>query len=232
MMVRKFFCISVLLSTLGFFLCADSYSGSQAQEAIIIRAPVWVFLEPQPGVMKDDSGGAKLPPRQALAELSAFVLEGMTYGWRFSYTPFDKKRKVAEEFMLTPVQTVTAEDSRLHLTELRPHYPYLYCWAEYRITDAMALRKQEWKRINYITSKGSGSGNRKNELDGVRQAYTEAALNAVRTYLRKNEKSKPKQIIGEMFVKENPRLYAAGGKFKAELTVYLFIKEIIPYTVF
>lgn len=214
------------------FLYADSYSGSGANDALIIRAPVWVFLESQPGVMDNDTQGTRLPPRKALAELSKTIMEGMVYGWKFSYTPFDKRRAVAEEFELEPLQSILSNDSRLSVTELRPQYPYLYCWAEYRVTDAVALHRTEWVRINYITGKGSGSAERKLEIEGIRQAYRNAALAAVRGYLRKNIKNKPKTVHGEMLIKDNPRLYVSGGKFTAELTVYLYIKEVIPYEIF
>jgi len=231
MTLRKICFFSFLFCVVA-SLYADSYSGSEAREAQIIRAPVWVFLEPQPGVMDDDIQGAQLPPRKALTELSKTIMEGMTYGWKFSYTPFDKRRKVEEEFELTSLQSILPNDNRLSITELRPQYPYLYCWAEYRVTDAIALHRTEWIRINYVTAKGSGSAARKMELEGVRQAYREAALSAVRGYLRKNIKNKPKTVNGEMLIKDNPRLYASGGKFTAELTVYLYIKEVIPYAVF
>ena len=214
------------------FLHADSYSGSEAGEALIIRAPVWVFLEPQPGVMDNDTQVTRLPPRKAIAELSKTIMEGMVYGLRFSYTPFDKRRAVAEEFELEPLQSILSNDNRLSVTELRPQYPYLYCWAEYRVTDAVALHRTEWIRINYVTAKGSGSAERKLEIDGVRQAYREAALAAVRGYLRKNIKNKPKTVNGEMLIKGNPRLYVSGGKFTAELSVYLYIREVIPYQTF
>jgi len=214
------------------FLYADSYSGSGTNDALIIRAPVWVFLESQPGVMDNDTQGTRLPPRKALAELSKTIMEGMVYGWKFSYTPFDKRRAVAEEFELEPLQSILSNDSRLSVTELRPQYPYLYCWAEYRVTDAVALHRTEWVRINYITGKGSGSAERKLEIEGIRQAYRNAALAAVRGYLRKNIKNKPKTVHGEMLIKDNSRLYVSGGKFTAELTVYLYIKEVIPYEIF
>ena len=230
--------ISRTLYFFTFLLCAvlplsaDSYSGAEMNEAVIIRAPVWVFLEPQPGVMDNDTQGTRLPPRQALLELSKTIMEGMVFGWQFSYIPFDKLRAVAEEFELQPLHAIPSTDSRLSVTELRPQYPYLYCWAEYRITDAMALHSAEWRRINYVTAKGSGSAARKLEIEGVRQAYQDAALAAVRGYLRKNIKNKPKSVSGAMLIKENPRLFVAGGKFTAELTVYLHIKEVIPYEAF
>ena len=231
MTFRKICCFSFLLYS-AVLLNADSYSGADNLEAQIIRAPVWVFLEAQPGVMDNDEQGTRLPPRKALMEVSKTVMEGMSYGWSFSYTPFDKRRKIEEEFELIPLQSIPPDDTRLSVTELRPHYPYLYCWAEYRITDAMVLRRTEWPRSNYVTAKGRGSAERKRELDGVRRAYREAALSAVRGYLRKNLKNKPKRVSGEMLIKDNPRLYAESGKFKAELTVYLSIKEVIPYEVF
>ena len=230
-MSRKIYFLAFLLSATS-LLYADSYSGSEAGEALIIRAPVCVFLEPQPGVMDNDTQGTRLPPRQALTELSKTIMEGMVYGWKFSYTPFDKRRAVAEEFELEPLQSILSNDNRLSVTELRPQYPYLYCWAEYRVTDAVALHRTEWIRINYVTAKGSGSAERKLEIDGVRQAYREAALAAVRGYLRKNIKNKPKTVNGEMLIKGNPRLYVSGGKFTAELSVYLYIREVIPYQTF
>lgn len=213
-------------------LYADSYSGSEASEALIIRAPVWVFLEPQPGVMDNDTQGTRLPPRQALTELSKTIMEGMAYGWKFSYTPFDKRRAIAEEFELEPLHPILPNDSRLSVTELRVQYPYLYCWAEYRVADAVALHRTEWIRINYVRAEGSGRSERKLEIDGVRQAYRNAALDAVRGYLRKNIKNKPKSVSGEMLIKDNPRLYISGGKFTAQLTVYLYIREVIPYRTF
>ena len=231
--IRKpFYLLAATLCGIAGFLYADAYSGADSTEARIIRAPVWVFLESQPGVMDSTEQGPQLPPRHALTELSRTVLEGMTYGWRFSYTPFDKQRDVAEFFELTPIQAIDRSDSRLSVTELRAQYPYLYCWAEYRISDAMTLRWTEWQTIAAVTAKGRGSGDRKKELDGVRMAYQEAAKSAIRGYLRKALKNKPQTVTGEMLIRDNPRLYASGGKFTAELTVFLSIKGVIPYEAF
>jgi len=35
-----------------------------------------------------------------------------------------------------------------------------------------------------------------------------------------------------MLIKDNPRLSVSGGKFTAELTIYLHIKEVVPYEIF
>lgn len=211
---------------------ADSYSGAEPDEAEILRIPVWVFLEPQPGVMDNDVQGTVLPPRTAIIELSKTLMEGMIYGWKFTYTPVDKQRQVAEAFELTPLHTIAHDDSRLSLTDVRIEYPSVYCWAEYRIPDPLRKRRQEWTRIPAATAKGRGSASRKQEIDGIRDAYREAALNALHSYLRKNLKNKPKEVSGEMLIRNNPRLYTAGGKFHAELNVYLRINEVIPYEIF
>ena len=222
----------ILFCGIAGFLYADAYSGADSSEARIIRVPVWVFLESQPGVMDSSEQGPQMPPRQALLELSRTLLEGMTYGWRFAYTPFDKQRNVAEVFELSPIQTIDRSDSRLSVTELRVQYPYLYCWAEYRISDAMTRRWTEWQTIAAVTAKGRGRGDRKQELEGIREAYQQAAKAALHGYLRKVLKNKPQTVTGEMLIRGNPRLYASGGKFTAELTVFLSIKEIIPYEAF
>lgn len=90
-MYRIRFVFFGLLFCIGMFLYSDSYSGSSAEEAVIVRAPVWVFLEPQPGSFSQEKAAEFLPPREALSELSRYVLSGMTYGWKFSYAPYDKK---------------------------------------------------------------------------------------------------------------------------------------------
>ena len=98
---------------------ADSYSGAEPDEAEILRIPVWVFLEAQPGVMDNDVQGTVLPPRTAIIELSKTLMEGMIYGWKFTYTPVDKQRQLAEALELTPVHPLAHNDRRLSLTDLK-----------------------------------------------------------------------------------------------------------------
>lgn len=214
------------------FAYPDSYSGASKDEALIVRAPVWVFLEPEPGAFTEEKKSEFLPPKKALKELSAYVLSGMTYGWKFSYTPYDKKRAVEELFELKPVYPINSEDERLFLTDIKIKYPYCYCWAEYRIPTKNAMRLKAWKSVSHKTAKGRGIGSRSDELKGVYNAYTEAVKNAIREYARKILKNKPKEIKGEILIKSNPRIYVESGLFKAELEIYLNITQIVPYALF
>ncbi|PIE97926.1 MAG: hypothetical protein CR988_05385 [Treponema sp.] len=220
-----------LFIAIFYSLPANSYTGSSDADSMIVRIPVWVFLETVPGSNGQDARDS-LPPRKALTKLSAFLLSGMTFGWKFSYTPYDKIRSVEEFFELTPVYEISTEDAALKITELRPAYPYLYCWAEYSVAPNTAKRREFWKSISYKTSKGRGEGKRDQEINGVYNAYINAAKQSVRNYARTLTKNKPREIIGEMIIKDNPRLYMKSGTFYAELEVYIQIKEIVPYKVF
>ncbi|MGF7110300.1 hypothetical protein [Treponema pedis] len=229
----KKFRISLGFIFLFSLLCfADSYSGSSKDTAVIVRSPVWVFLETEPGSFDGKTKDAELPPKEALKELSGHILGGMTYGWKFSYTPYDKKRGVKEFFEIVPIVQIEKNDKNIVITDVKIKYPFCYCWVEYKISEAQAVRMKFWKSISHKTVKGRGTGERSDELKGVYNAYTEAVKNAVREYARKVIKNKPKELIGELLIKENPRLYVESGLFKAELELYLNIEKIVPYTVF
>ncbi|WP_255803235.1 hypothetical protein [Treponema denticola] len=86
--MRKF--IAVLLFFISFYLYADTYSGASDSNALILRAPVWVFVEEAPKGIDDENKAKFTPPKEALLELSAYILSGMTYGLNFVYTPLDK----------------------------------------------------------------------------------------------------------------------------------------------
>ncbi len=216
----------------SFSAFTDSYSGASENAEIIVRSPVWVFLETEPGSFTEEKKEKSIPPKAALNELSRYILSAMTYGLKFSYTPYDKTRGVKEFFELAPIVQIETDDKNIFITSITLKYPFYYCWAEYRIPENKTARLQFWKSISHKTIKGRGSGERSDELDGVYTAYAEAAKNAVREYARKFTKNKPKEITGELLIKSNPRLYVESGLFKAEVEFYLNIEKIIPYTVF
>ena len=226
--MRKF--IAVLLFFISFYLYADTYSGSSDSDALIVRAPVWVFVEEAPKGIDDENRAKFTPPKEALLELSAYILSGMTYGLNFVYTPLDKKRNVEEYFELEPVFKPSTEN--IKITDVRVKYPYCYSWAEYGIPESYAGHFKLWTKNAHKAIKGRGKGDRFDELEGVYAAYTEAVKNAVREYARTFLKNKPKEIRGAVLIKSPPRLFVESGFFKAELELYIQIDEIIKYTVF
>lgn len=211
---------------------AEYYSGNTEEDAMIMRVPVWAFLEGQPGTMEKDDSSPFIPPKKALQEVSSLLLTGMSYGWEFSYTPSDVRRGVKEVFEMKAIDKLKIPKEEIKIQEVRIKYPYIYCWAEYNLSNEEALRQKTWQNLKYKTIKGRGEGFRKNETEGVKTAYTNAIKNAITNYAKKKEKNKPKEIIGEILIKSTPRLFCASGLFKAELELYVNIKEIVPYTAF
>lgn len=241
--------IFAFIFLLSLMSVADSYSGASENSSLIVRSPIWVFTEPIPGNFKsNDANKIKvpdlqdknshspvpkyLPTKQAMQELASYLLSGMCYGWKFSYTPYDKTRAVNEFFELAPITKIDLDDKRLVITEPKFKYPFLYCWAEYHMSENQASHLKFWHSVSHKTITGRGSGNRFDELKGVYTAYTEATKNAIREYARKIVKNKPKQITGSVLIKKNPRLFVESGLFNAELNLYIQIDNITPYTIF
>jgi len=212
-------------------LTAEYYSGNTEDEARIMRAPIWVFVEGQPGLMSEGEGNTFIPPREALQELAKFLLGGMSYGWKFSYTPRDKSRGVEEVFELEAVREMSIQ-SELKYKEVRVKYPYVSSWVEYPLSSDDVARHSSWNSLKFKTIKGSGEGARKDELEGVKNAYTDAIKRAIIGHAKKSIKNRPKEIVGEVLLKHSPRLFCTSGFFKAEVELYINIREIIPYSVF
>lgn len=202
--------------------------GAFAEAPRILRAPVWVYLETVPGSVAEEIP----PPIENLRAVARFVMGGMVYGWKFTYTPSDRARSVNEEFTLAPILEIDKNDSRLILDDITPKYPKLSCWAQYTLDDSHARWNKYWDSVLFAPSSGRGSGERKDETDGIRTAYTRALLSAVRERARKLEKNKPKEIVGELLLRDEPRLFPDEGRFVADVDVLINIKEIVPYTAF
>ncbi len=198
----------------------------------VLQAPVWVYAERVPGSSGAEDVVNDAPPLDRLDSVSRFVLSGMVYGWKFSYVPYDKKRGVAEEFSLEPLAEIAADDPRFAILHLKPSYPRLLCVAEYSLDDSHARWITHWDSTVFRTSKGRGSGERVDETNGIRAAYAGAIRSAIREHARKLEKNKPKEVTGEVLLRENPRLFPDEGRFVAEVRVLINVREVVPYRSF
>lgn len=197
----------------------------------VLRAPVWIYLEEVPGSFENPNP-EQLPLIEEINEIARFILSGMVGGWNFSYVPGDRKRNIQEDFVLETVQDIQRNDPQLIIDSLKPAYPKLTCWAQFTIDEAAARRLDYWDSIRFRPAKGRGIGERVQESNGIRDAYTNAVLHAVRSLARRLEKNKPKEIRGEVLLREGPRLFANAGQFVAEVQVLVNIREIIPYTLY
>ena len=229
----------------GFFSAVPA----AAESPRVIRVPIWVFLEPVPGTGFGPRGDAQSnapgstngssgntvqaeTPAGDLRAIARYVLGGMIYGWRFTYTPSDRARKVAEYFTFEPIMEIPDNDPRFSLEGLDPAYPRVSTWAQFVLDDSTARRNLYWKSVQFRSADGRGYGDRERESEGIRDAYSDAVRSAVRAYARKLEKNKPKEIRGEVLLREDPRLFTEAGRFVADITVIVNLIEIVPYTTF
>ena len=71
-----------------------------------IRFPIWAEVDAYPGTQAavDDVGAEEFSyPIARIKETVPFLIEGLVYGWRFTYVPSDKIRGVEEYFEIVPV---------------------------------------------------------------------------------------------------------------------------------
>jgi hypothetical protein len=213
--------VAVILATLP----ATAQSASDP----VLRAPVWVYLEPVPGTRPEADTPAGQAPIQQLQSLSRFLLSGMIFGWSFRYTPSDKARNVEESFELTPLGEIAPSDRRFTLTGLSVAYPRLACWCQFSVDGETSRRLASWDSAVYRASGGSGRGERKDEITGIHDAYAQALREAIRALARKSEKNKPREILGEIVLRNEPRLRADEGWFIADVRVGVRLIEVVPY---
>lgn len=216
--------LAVALLLLGALFSPKAY----AQEELL-RAPVWVYVEGVPGTATPENAE---PLLTQLESLSRFVLAGMIYGWKYDYYPSDKTRGVAEEFTITPLGSIEPGDPSFTLTGLTAEYPRLSCWAQYVPNDETARWERHWSSVLYKTGTGRGSGQRTDGVGGIRSAYESALLNAVREHARKLEKNKPKEVTGEVRLRNGPRLFPEAGTFTAAIRVLITVDEVVPWRTF
>ncbi len=215
-------------------LCAAVHARAEAPR--VVRVPIWVFLESYPASSFDAEGSgeppARLPPAEDLRSVARFVLGGMVFGWRFEYVPGDRTRRVEESFSLEPIADIRDDDPRFSISGVDPAYPRISAWADFLMDETTSRWSLYWKSVQFRSADGRGYGALERDSAGIRDAYADAVRAAVRAYARKLEKNKPKEIRGEVLLRDNPRLFTDAGKFVADITVLVNIVEIVPYTTF
>jgi len=222
--MKRFFLVVIL--ALFFF------SVTEAEAPRVKRVPVWVYLETVPGSLTAEEQKAQLPPIQELDNMARFIMGGMIYGWKFIYTPSDLTRKVDEYFEISPIKEIEKDDPRFTITGLTAEYPRLLCTAIFTLDDSLKRWDLYWGSVLFKSVNGRGYAERTEEVEGIRKAYKDAVRDAVRTYARKLEKNKPKEIRGEVQLRDDPRLFTDGGKYVADIKVFINMQDLIPYTTF
>lgn len=198
----------------------------------LLRIEIWSLLEPEPGREIESSDVFYDHAVNELKKLAPFILEGMIFGWDFSYTPSDNLRNVEEYFEFTPKSPFQKGDSRLSFKNPRIENERFYVWLEYVRSPVMLSQRKAWDSVLYPKISGTGRGRIAEGTDGIIKAYEQALKQAVRSYAQGIEKNKPKEIRGSVLLIKTPRLYIDSGFYTADLDFFLQVGKIIPYTLY
>ena len=165
-----------------------------------------------------------------------FLIEGLVYGWKFTYVPSDKTRGVEEYFEIEPVQKLadgqkndggTIEYSSVWIENNR-----FNCWVDFTRTDHQVQTYNLWASIQNPTIQGRGYGDLTKGFEGIKEAAVDSVKNAVRSYYRNLIKNKPKQITGAVLLRKTPLLGIDSGRYVINLDFFLECGTIEEYTQF
>lgn len=232
-MERRLFKIKKIFSAFFILICISQTIFSQSTPEKI-RISLWSALEAYPGteeaVVVDDKIFAY--PISRLKEVAPFFVEGMVCGWSFSYTPSDKLRNVSEYFEFTPLYDFSAIKQKISYKDPWIKDNRLYCWVEYEFSPQIAGWVNNWQKSNYRKISGTGEGLVSEGFDGIKIGAQNALKSAVREYARTIIKNKPKEIIGEVLITNDPYIRIRSGRYLVQLDFLLNINKIIEYNIF
>ncbi len=231
--------------TLIFLLLNSIFSQDVSQERLV-RILLWAQKDVYPGYFDEEisekerannvarAGDNEFSvPVRKIKEISPFMLEGMVYGWNFSYTPYDKARGVEEFFEFEPVQKFSSEQiGRISYENPWTDEANLFAWVEFRRDESQLSLYKSWTSIVNPRIRGTGYAKLSEGFDGIQKATGEALKEAVRNYERTKIKTKPKEISGTVLMTKEPQIGINSGRYKVTLEFFMEIDRIVEYRVF
>ena len=229
-LIKKYFLIIIAIFSL-FCIFAQNNIDNE-----LLRFPLWYVIDEEP-LLFDNTQKPESELKNAknkLQELAPFFLDGLVYGWKFSYTPSDKMRAVPEYFELIPIVPKQKEDYYYRFTDpnFQDNFAKVEVWVEYDLTPAMVLIRQRWHEAALPHISGSGKASVFKGVESIPVATKLAAKNAIREYARTLTKNKPKEINGQILLINLPRYYIDAGNYVTDLDFFLKVSKIVEYTKF
>jgi len=201
------------------------------------------WYEYQPEVWVWDAGKVKDPIPdfntftqdelfQRILEEARFVLSGMVYGFTFTYTPYDKARKMEEEFLLEPYQWIQRGDPNLSVVSVRLEGSRVYVRVRYALRDFQEAWYQGLRSNVLPATSGMGEAPFYKGQEGRMKAIQEGVKNAIREYARTILYNKPHTLKGLLVLDTAPRMMMDSGLYKAVVNrAILRLEEVRRYQV-
>lgn len=199
-----------------------------------IRIPLWAELDayPELEIKLDENEGQYAYPKKEIKEVAPFLINGMVYGWTFSYTPSDKMRNVEEILEVTEIMDVSVIENQINYASAWIENNRLNYWCEYKRTEGQIQNYHLWNSIQNPMIHGRGYGQLSDGFEGIKNAAKEALKDAIRQHYRAQIKNKPKEITGSVLIRDLPTLGITSGRYVINLDFFLEYGKIIEYTVY
>lgn len=199
-----------------------------------IRIPIWAQLDAYPELAdaQDISQGEYDYPVKSIREVGPFLISGMVYGWKFSYTPSDKLRGVEEYLEIEEIIDFSFASSLITYAQPWIQNNRLNCWCEYTRSEAEVQNYYLWSSIQNPVTHGRGYGSITEGFDGIKSAAKDALKDAIRSYYRSVIKNKPKEITGQVLIRDIPTIGIVSGQYVINLDFFLECGKIVEYRAF
>jgi len=218
--------LTVVLLVLAFSVCMQTPARAER-----LTLSVWCELEPMVFQEDEHPVSADTAAKRILEEARAFF-SAMIYGYRFSYTPYDKRRGVADSFELTPLAEIRWGDPKLRILEVEKRGNRMYGRVSYHMADYQLARRTSWGSNAIPFASGRGEETLLKGIEAKLLSFKESVKQAVRDYARKRVFNKPKEIRGEVLLWAEPTVLIDSGAYSTSVRIKLFIKDLIPYSIY
>ncbi|MCR5613961.1 hypothetical protein [Treponema sp.] len=220
---KSFFSLAAIALLAMGLVCPQEFSEKK------IRLYIWALQDAYPGVTENSPHEYA---KKHLQNLSEFLLGGMTYGWRFTYTPSDKLRKVDEYFECTPLKSFDNDRKNIEYEKTYWREDKIFCWVNFERTPQMLYYYKQFSNIKNPRVIGKGKGKLSRGFEGLEEAAQNAIKDGVREYYRKVIKNKPKEISGTVLIRKVPAILIDSGNYVVELDFFLETSKIKEYSQF
>lgn len=198
-----------------------------------LAARLWCELEPLIQTEEECPLPAEEARRRVLEE-ARYVFSAMIYGFEFAYTPGDRTRAVAEEFILRPIAEIPWGDPHLRVADAYIEGKRLFAKVEYDLQPFQQDRRRAWGSAAIPTAAAVGRWNMfLAPAPASKQRSMEAAFKeALRNHLRPIHFNKPREVTGELLLWESPSVIIEAGTYQTRVDVKLRLREVRDYGLF
>lgn len=242
-MVRLVRIKKIILFLFIFFSASVLFAQVPSQKEQL-RVQIWSEMDAFPGDLDENVGDGsavqKVPKVSSSGmydfavarakKIAPFLLSGMISGWTFDYVPYDKTRRISEEFEFQEVIPYSGNVNPITYKNPVVEDDRLLCWAYCDRTESQQLAYRRWNAIAHPKVHGIGKSSVANGFEGITEACSQAMKNAVREYWRIYIKNKPKEIYGMLLLIGEPRVYISEGQYVADLEFFMETDKIVKYT--